>query len=173
MDPIVTSRLSLASIALHEASDTDVEYARAQIAQLTEEVRALGNVPAAAPVHHAMGRVFVERLGDRKSAAVCFQNAFALNPRYRPNLESARRLFAAVGQWPRVVALHEQKQSALKDTAQRAESLRAQAQILAQRMEQTGEAARRVEQALALAPEHPALLQQAIDAADRSGNRLQ
>src|SRR5438128_10161657 len=130
MDPIVTSRLSLASIALHQASDADIEYARAQIALLTEEARALGAVPAAAPVHHAMGRLFVERLGDRKSAAVCFQNAFALNPRYRPNIESARRLFAAVGQWPRVVALHEKEQEVLKDPVQRAESLRAQAQIL-------------------------------------------
>src|SRR5476651_320852 len=90
MDPIVTSRLSLGSIALHEATDEDLKYAQEQIAQLEEEARALGPIPGAASVHHAMGRLFVERLGDRKSAAACFQNAFKLNPRYRPNLESPR-----------------------------------------------------------------------------------
>src|SRR5947207_13532903 len=130
MDPIVTSRLSLGSIALHQPSDDDLKYATEQIAQLTEEAKALGPVAAAAPVHHAMGRLFIERLGDRKSAAACFQNSFKLNPRYRPNIESARRLFAAVGQWSRVVALHDNEQAVLEDPAQRPEQLRAQAQIL-------------------------------------------
>ncbi len=172
MDQVVTSRLSLASIALHEASDEDLRYAREQIAQLEEEAKALGPIPAAAAVHHAMGRLFVERLGDRKSAAACFQNAFKLNPRYRPNLESARRLFAAVSQWPRVVALHEAEHELLKDPNQRAESLRAQAQILSTRMGETAEAARRVSEALQLAPEHPALLVLAIEASERKGDRL-
>ena len=172
MDPIVTSRLSLASIALHEATDADLEYATQQITQLSEEASSLGAVTSAAPVHHAMGRVFVERLGDRKSAAICFQNAFALNPRYRPNLESARRLFAAVGQWDKVVALHEKEQASLKDPNQRAESLRAQAQILAHRIGQVEEAGKRVREALELSPEHPALLAQAIDAAALTGDRL-
>ena len=40
-----------------------------RMAPVAAEIRALGRTAAAAPVHYAMGRIYVEQLGDQKSAA--------------------------------------------------------------------------------------------------------
>jgi hypothetical protein len=77
-----------------DPTDAEVRAARDLLAQLDSEAKSLGNTAAAAAIHCAMGRVYGEQLGDSSSAAVCYQNAFELDPQYRPNLESARRLFA-------------------------------------------------------------------------------
>ena len=151
-------------------SSPDLQSASEWIAQLQEQARSLGNTVAAAQVHHAMGRIFIERLGDRKSAAVCYQNAFRLNPQYRPNLEAARRLFAGSGMEEKALALHQREEELLRDPAERAESLRAQA-VLLRRLGRAGEADELVEDALRLAPDHPALLQWRVEAAERAGEQ--
>ncbi len=171
MDPIITTELP-APLPRREPTDAEVASARDVILHLEAEVRALGHTPGAAPVHYAMGRIFIDRLGDSKSAAICYQNAFSLNPAYRPNLEAARRLFAGAGRYEKTVALHRCEEAQLKDPAQRAESLRAQATLLERDLGQPAEAAKLVEQALALAPDHPALLRAAIAQAQRDGDRL-
>src|SRR6476469_8443486 len=96
MDAIVTQELAV-PLAQREPTDSEVQSAKESLAQLGAEARVLGPSAAAAPVHYAMGRIFVEQLGDQKSGAVCYQNAFLLNPKYKPNLEAARRLFANAG----------------------------------------------------------------------------
>ena len=171
MDPIVTTELP-APLPQRDPTDAEVAASRDSLAQLSREAQALGRTPPAAAVHSAMGRIFVEQLGDQKSAAVCYQNAFLLNPDYRPNLEAARRLFSTAGRYEKALALHQREEAQLKDPAQRAESLRAQALLLSRDLAQPAEAARRVAQALELAPEHPALLRAAIDQAERDGDRL-
>ena len=171
MEPIVTTEL-LAPLPQRDPTDAEVAAARALLTRLEAEARVLGRTPGGAAVHYTMGRVFIERLGDPKSAAVCYQNAFSLNPAYRPNLEAARRLFAGAGRYEKTVALHRREEAQLQDPAQRAESLRAQATLLGRDLGQPAEAARLIEQALQLAPDHPALLRAAIAQAVRDGDRM-
>jgi hypothetical protein len=171
MDQIVTAKLQLTSL-LREPSDADVQAAQELLTSLEAEARALGEEPAAAPVHYAMGRVWTERLGDPQSAATCYQNAYDLDPKYRPNLEAARRLFAAEASWERSLALHQREAATLKDPAAKAESMRAQARLLQRELHRPAEAAALIQQALALSPDHPALLQAAVDAASSSGDQV-
>src|SRR5437763_497848 len=170
MDPIVTTEIPVPS-ALREPTDAEVRAAKDVLAQLDAEVRALGKTVAAAPVHYAMGRIFVEQLGDQRNAAVCYQNAFLLNPKYRPNLDAARRLFASSGRLEKALALHQREEALLREPAPRAESLRAQAMILHE-LRRDEEAKKLIGEALQLAPEHPALLKASIEAAQRDGDRL-
>src|SRR4051812_47257943 len=168
MDSIVTQELPV-SPPRRDPSDDQVKAASELLAQLSAEAGALGQTAAAAKVHSAMGRVYAEQLGDLRSAAVCFENAFLLDPQYKPNLESARRLFAGAGQHERSLALHQREAALLKDPAQRAESLRAQAAVL-ERLGKPAEAAQRIEEALALMPDHPALLKASAAATLRAGD---
>src|SRR5207248_7417515 len=162
MDAIVTEEPPVPAPQRHP-SDDQIQAAKDALAHLEGEAAALGNVPSAAPVHHAMGRIFLEQLGDAKSAAVCYQNAFLLNPRYRPNLESARRLFAAGGEKEKALALHHCEEELLDDDAQRAESMRAQSTLLRE-LGRTDDAKKLVDAALRLAPEHPGLLKASVEA---------
>ena len=170
MDPIVTTEIPVPA-AQRDPSDKEVQSAREILAQLDAEARALGRTPSAAPVHYAMGRIFIEQLGDQKSAAVCYQNAFLLNPDYRPNLEAARRLFASAGRFEKTLALHQREAALLRDPLPRAESLRAQAVVLRD-LGRDEEAKQLIGDALQLAPDHPALLKASVEAAQRDGDRL-
>ncbi len=170
MDPIVTTEIPV-PIAQREPTDAEVQAARDVLAQLEAEARALGRTKAGAPVHYAMGRIFVEQLGDQRSAATCYQNAFLLNPNYRPTLEAARRLFASAGRYEKTLALHQREAELLADPAPRAESLRAQALVLRE-LGREEEAKKLIGEALQLAPEHPALLKASVAAAQREGDRL-
>ena len=170
MDPIVTTEIPV-PVAQRDPSDAEVQAAREVLAQLEAEARALGRTAQAAPVHYAMGRIFVEQLGDQKSAAICYQNAFLLNPNYRPNLEAARRLFASAGRYEKTLALHQREAALLRDPLPRAESLRAQAVVLRD-LGRAEEAKKLIGEALQLAPDHPALLKASVEAAQRDGDRL-
>ena len=170
MDPIVTTELP-APVPQKEPTDAEVQAAKELLAQLDAEARALGRTPPAAPVYYEMGRIWIEQLGDQKNAAVCYQNAFLLNPQYRPNLEAARRLFASAGRYEKSLALHKREEALLRDQAQRAESLRAQARLLGE-MGRHAEAKALVDEGLKLAPEHPALLKSAVLNAARQGDKL-
>ncbi|HEX9573250.1 MAG TPA: tetratricopeptide repeat protein [Myxococcales bacterium] len=156
--------MTTGSVSQREPSDAEIQAAWAALEELSREAAALGERKDAARLHYAMGRVYGDRLGDLRSAAVCYQNAFQLDPDHRPTLEAARQLFLAAGRLDKVVALHEREEALLASPAERAESLRAQAALLAQDSD-PAEAARRVHQALELAPDHPALLAAAVEAA--------
>src|SRR6267143_2159268 len=145
-------------------SEAGIQAAGAALQELAREVAALGDRKDAAGLHYAMGRVYGDRLGDPRSAAVCYQNAFQLDPSHRPTLEAARQLFLAAGRLDKVLALHEREEALLASPEERAESLRAQAALLLQNSD-SAEAARRVHRALELAPDHPALLSAAIETA--------
>src|SRR5260370_634852 len=165
MEPIVTTELP-APVPQREPTDAEIEAAKEVLAQLEAEARALGAAEAAGPLLHAMGRIWIEQLGDEKNAAVCYQNAYFLNPKYRPNLEAARRLFASAGRYEKALALHQLEEAMLDDPAHRAESLRAQA-MLARELGRADEARKLIDRALQLAPEHPALLNAAVATAQR------
>jgi tetratricopeptide (TPR) repeat protein len=169
MDSIVTQELPLQP-PQREPTDAEIEAARGQIAHLEAEARALGLTPAAAQIHHAMGRIFIEQLGDAKSAATCYQNACLVDPQYRPALEAARRLFASMGRYEQALALHQREESLLENGDHRAESLRAQA-LLLRSLGRVEDAKRLIDDALQLAPDHPALLKSRVEAAERDGDR--
>src|SRR5712664_1848611 len=169
MDSIVTQELPLQP-PQREPTDAEIEAARGQIAHLEAEARAQGLTPAAAQIHHAMGRIFIEQLGDAKSAATCYQNACLVDPQYRPALEAARRLFASMGRYEQALALHQREESLLENGDHRAESLRAQA-LLLRSLGRVEDAKRLIDDALQLAPDHPALLKSRVEAAERDGDR--
>ena len=151
-------------------SDSALQAAREQLAHLEAEARALGPVPSAAQVHHTMGRIFEEQLGDAKSAAACYQNAHLLDPRYRPTLEAARRLFVKAGRYEQALALHKREEELLDHDDHRAESLRAQAALL-RGLGRQDEARQRIDDALQLVPDHPSLLKLRVEAAEQDGDR--
>src|SRR5207253_1877587 len=169
MDPIATQELAV-PIPQREPTDADIRAARDALAQLEAEIGTLGPTAAAAQVHLAMGRIYIDQLGDAQSAAICYQNAFLLNPQYRPNLEAARRLFASAGRHDRALALHQREEALLDEDAERAESLRAQANVLRD-LGRPEQARKLIEAALRLAPDHPALLKASAGAAQRDGDR--
>ncbi|HET9754381.1 MAG TPA: hypothetical protein VFP52_15520, partial [Myxococcales bacterium] len=152
-----------------DPTDAEVQAASERLAQLEAEARALGNSAAAAQVHWAMGRIYAEQLGDIKSAAVCHQNAFLLDPGYKPNLESARRLFAGAGKLDKALALHRREAVLLADPGARADSLRAQAEVL-ERLGRAAEARQAIDEALTLAPDHLRLLDAGARAAEQAGD---
>jgi tetratricopeptide (TPR) repeat protein len=168
MDTEITQEVP-ASLPQRQPTDGEVQAAIELLAQLDAEARSLGRTAAAAQVYWAMGRVYAEDLGDAKSAAVCHQNAFLLDPGYKPNLESARRLFASAGRHDRALELHRREASVIEDPAARAESLRAQAALL-ESMGRTAEARQVIDEALTLAPDHLALLEAGARAARREGD---
>ena len=70
------------------------------LARYEREAKALGQVPAAAPLLHEMGQLW-EALKSPRNASLCYENALRLDPKLLPNLRSARRLFSEVGNWQR------------------------------------------------------------------------
>src|SRR6266478_3011169 len=168
MDPIATQGLPLQP-PQREPTDAEIQAGKEQIAHLEAEARSAGAVPAAAQVHHSMGRIF-EQLGDPRSAAVCYQNAYLLDPGHQPTLEAARRLFASLRLHDKALALHQREEALLQQPEQRAESLRAQAMLL-RGLGRRQEANQLVDQALLLAPDHPALLLARVEAAEQAGDR--
>src|SRR5229473_1377450 len=135
------------NVPQREPSDAEIQAAWAALEELSREAAALGDGKDAARLHYAMGRVYGDRLGDLRSAAVCYQNAFQLDPDHRPTLEAARQLFLAAGRLDKVVALHEREDALLAAPAEGADPLRARAARRAQESGPAG-AGRRVHQAL-------------------------
>ncbi len=91
---------------------------RARIAWLEKEARALGADSAAALLFHEMGLLWEDPLRNPRNAAVAYQNAFRLAPRFVGNIQAARRLFADVGNWQMVVQLIDAELGAAHDDAQ-------------------------------------------------------
>src|SRR5438477_649081 len=96
-----------------QPSDSEIQAAGAALEDLSREAAELGARPEAAGLHYAMGHVYGDLLGDPRSAAVCYQNAFQLDPGHRPTLEAARQLFLAAGRLDKVLALHEREEALL------------------------------------------------------------
>ncbi|HWE25771.1 MAG TPA: hypothetical protein VG496_17665, partial [Myxococcales bacterium] len=159
---------AVTAAASREFTDAERSAVRAELEALSAEAFDFLYRPEAAPLHCALGRIYLERLGDPRSAAICLQNAFQIDPTYRPAIEAARQIFQANGRLDRALALHEREEALITSPPERAESLRAQAAILAQEGN-TAEAARRIEQALQIVPDHPALLASAAEAARGDG----
>jgi hypothetical protein len=83
------------------------EEARGRIATLEREARALGADPRAALLFHEIGLLWESPLKHPRHAAVAYQAAYKLSPRFLANIRAARRLFSEVGNWMMVLQLLE------------------------------------------------------------------
>ena len=75
------------------------EEARQRVTALDREARALGHNSAAAVLFHEIGLLWETPLKHPRNAAMAYQAAFKLAPRFLANIRAARRLFAEVGNW--------------------------------------------------------------------------
>ena len=145
---------------LSQPATASDEEARERIAALEREARALGPVPAAALLFHEIGLLWESPLKHPRNAAVAYQQAFKLAPRFLANIRAARRLFAEVGNWQMVVTLIDAELGASEARRARAALLFEKGQILEQRLSRESEANAAIAQCLELEPEDVTLLVQ-------------
>ena len=136
------------------------DEAKARIVALEKEARAMGAVPAAALLFHEMGLLWESPLKHARNAAVAYQQAFKLSPRFLANIRAARRLFADVGNWVMSVTLIDAELAATDARRAQAALLFRKGQILEQRLSREAEAAAAIAECLALEPEDVTLLVQ-------------
>lgn len=143
-----------------EPATASEDEARARVATLEREARAMGAVPAAALLFHEIGLLWEAPLKHPRNAAVAYQQAFKLAPRFLANIRAARRLFAEVGNWVMVVTLIDAELAATDARRARAALLFEKGQVLEQRLSREAEAAATISQCLELEPEDVTLLVQ-------------
>jgi tetratricopeptide (TPR) repeat protein len=134
--------------------------ARQQISMLEREARALGSDPAAALLFHEIGLLWEDALHNPRNAAVAYQHAYKLAPRFLANIRAARRLFSDVGNWQMVVQLLDAELAATEDPNRRATLLLEKGSVLARHLSREQEAFAAFEQCLRLAPQDVSLLLQ-------------
>jgi len=101
---------------------------------------------------HRIGDLSRDALGDADAALAAYEAALAIDPTYVPALRALSLLYAARGQWPELVKMHEAEVEATVDTPRRA-AAHARAAMILERLEQRTEAIAHHEHALALDPE--------------------
>ncbi len=143
-----------------EPATASEDEAKARIIALEKEARAMGNVPAASLLFHEMGLLWESPLRHPRNAAVAYQQAFKLSPRFLANIRAARRLFAEVGNWVMAVTLIDAELAASDARRARAALLFEKGQILEQRLSREADAAAVIAQCLELRPEDVTLLVQ-------------
>ncbi|MFL5319560.1 MAG: Adventurous gliding motility protein K, partial [Myxococcaceae bacterium] len=136
------------------------EDARAQIAVLDREAKALGNDPSAAMLFHQIGLLWEDPLKNPPNAAVAYQKAYKLAPRFLANIRAARRLFADVGNSQMVVQLLEAELAAAEDARTKAALTFEKAQVLEEKLSRDEEALKSYKAVLQMLPEDAGLLTQ-------------
>ncbi len=134
------------------------EEARARIATLDREAKGLGADPTAALLFHEVGLLWEHPLKHPRFAAVAYQAAYKLAPKFLANIRAARRLFAEVGNWQMVVTLLEAELNATQNKRGKAALLFEKGIVLEQRLSREADANTAWAQCLALEPEDITLL---------------
>lgn len=144
------------------AATSPEEEARERIAALEREARALSSSDpqAAALLFHELGLLWEETLKNPRNAAVAFQNAYKLAPKFLVNIRAARRLFADVGNWLMVIQLLDAELTGTEEPRQKATLLFEKASILEERLSRDEEAKAAWKLCLELKPTEIALLTQ-------------
>ncbi|MBS1148551.1 MAG: Tetratricopeptide repeat protein [Myxococcaceae bacterium] len=156
--------MSTAIPAIAMPSETGVaptqtdEDARARIATLDREAKGLGASPAAALLFHEIGLLWEHPLKHPRFAAVAYQAAYKLAPRFLANIRAARRLFAEVGNWQMVVTLLDAELNATENKRGKAALLFEKGVVLEQRLSREADAITAWSNCLALEPEDITLL---------------
>ena len=143
-----------------EPATASEDEAKARIASLEREARAIGNHPGAALLFHEIGLLWESSLKHARNAAVAYQAAFKLAPKFVANIRAARRLFSDVGNWQMVAQLIDAELQATEGKRARAALLFEKAQVLEQRLSREVDASAAMAACLALEPEDVTLLVQ-------------
>ena len=139
------------------ATQSDDE-ARARIATLEREAKGLGADPAAALLFHEMGLLWEHPLKHPRNAAIAYQAAYKVAPKFLANIRAARRLFAEVGNWAMVVTLLDAELNAVENKRAKAAVLFEKGTVLEQRLSREADAVTAWAAALKLEPEDITLL---------------
>ncbi|MDF1565208.1 MAG: tetratricopeptide repeat protein [Deltaproteobacteria bacterium] len=141
-----------------------------EVAGLEREATARQPEADAARLWYEAGLIHEGRLKNPRQAAVCFQTAFKLDPRFRPNIRSARKLFASVGNWTMLAHLLQAEADCTAEPERKAPLLFERAVILHDRLSKHDEARSVLEAAQSFSPDEFSILRYLEDLAARSGD---
>lgn len=134
------------------------DEARARIAALEREAKATTSTTTAAQLFHEMGLLWENPLKHPRNAAVAYQNAYKLAPRFLANIRAARRLFAEVGNWVMVVQLIDAELNSTQTARTSAALLFEKGHVLDQKLSREADAMNAYNECLALDPEDATVL---------------
>jgi tetratricopeptide (TPR) repeat protein len=155
----LSTAIQAITIPTATASPTQTDDdARTRIASLEAEARGQGATVEAALLFHEIGLLWENPLKHPRNAAVAYQSAFKLAPRFLANIRAARRLFAEVGNWVMVVQLIDAERAGVESKRTQAALLFEKGQILEQRLSREADARTAFAECLALEPEDVTLL---------------
>jgi tetratricopeptide (TPR) repeat protein len=155
----LSTAIQAISIPTGPVTQTQTEDdARARIASLEAEAKGQGATVEAALLFHEIGLLWENPLKHPRNAAVAYQSAFKLAPRFLANIRAARRLFAEVGNWVMVVQLIDAERSGVESKRTQAALLFEKGQVLEQRLSREADARAAFAESLALEPEDVTLL---------------
>ena len=158
--PRPVSEALASNLSTLPAAATPEQEVRERIAALEREARALGTEPQAALLFHEIGLLWEDALKNPRNAAVAYQNAYRLAPRFLANIRAARRLFADVGNWQMVIQLLDAELGATEAPRDRAALLFEKGTLLDERLSREEDARTAFRQCVELKPQDVALLTQ-------------
>lgn len=133
---------------------------RHALEKLRTEVQLLGSSPAAADVHHRMGSIHAQELGDVAAAAAAYRAALDIDPRHLPSIRALKGMAQTRGDHPEVLHWLREESRHSGDAAERTALHTATGLFLIEKFENTAQAAEEFEKALAITPDHmPAVRQ--------------
>ncbi|XXF81048.1 Adventurous gliding motility protein K [Myxococcaceae bacterium GXIMD 01537] len=147
---------------LPSAQPSPEDEARERIAGLEREARAIAatDPQAAALLFHEVGLLWEDPLKNPRNAAVAFQGAYKLAPKFLANIRAARRLFGDVGNWQMVVQLLDAELAATEDARHKAALLFERGTLLEERLSREEEARACWRQCLEMRPTDVTVLTQ-------------
>ncbi len=114
--------------AVPNEDDEDDVWGRI-LAQLEQELAQTDTPEQQAALHHHLGTILDQQLGQTERAILHFQQAYAADPTHQPTLKAATRLFREIGQWDMVIELLEAQEESTLTDSERVDLLMEQASI--------------------------------------------
>jgi tetratricopeptide (TPR) repeat protein len=129
------------------------EYADVLSRELETLEQARAEPRRLAEIHHELGHLYEDHFARLDRAMQHYQAAFKLEPSLSQAIESGRRIYRSLGDWPMVARLYELELEVAGGAKRKAELLVALGRLLAERLGEYGPAAERLEEARRLRPD--------------------
>jgi tetratricopeptide (TPR) repeat protein len=133
---------------------------QALLNEYEREIKAIGEVPAAAIFYYESGKIWEEKLAQPRNAWECYNQAFQLQPTLIPNIRAAERLATQVGNWSVAVQILESEIEVTDDPEYKAHLCHRRGRILEEKLGHIEEARSAYDSAIALSPDNIELLKQ-------------